>query len=76
VATRVEFRLHPLDRVVGGMLEYRGEGVRDVLRRFRDVLSHSPRDLSCQAVIALDESLTPALLVADCYTGSAKDHEV
>src|SRR5215203_1101962 len=38
VATRLDFRLHPLERVVGGMLEYRGNGVGDVLRRFRDVL--------------------------------------
>ena len=70
VATRLDFRLHPLDRVVGGVLEYRGDGVRDVLRAFRDVVARSPRDLSCQAVISLDESLTPALLVAPCFTGS------
>ena len=70
VATRLDFRLHPLDRVVGGVLEYRGDGVRDVLRVFRDVVARSPRDLSCQAVISLDESLTPAVLVAPCFTGS------
>ena len=70
VATRLDFRLHPVDRVVGGVLEYRGEGVRDVLRAFRDVVARSPRDLSCQAVISLDESLTPAVLVAPCFTGS------
>ena len=70
VATRLDFRLHPLDRVVGGVLEYRGDGVRDVLRVFRDVVARSPRDLSCQAVISVDESLTPAVLVAPCFTGS------
>ena len=70
VATRLDFRLHPLDSVVGGVLEYRGDGVRDVLRAFRDVVARSPRDLSCQAVISLDESLTPAVLVAPCFTGS------
>jgi len=73
VATRLGFRLHPLNRVVGGMLEYRGQGVNDVLRRFRDLLSRSPRDLSCQAVLALDESLTPALVVVPCSTSSAND---
>lgn len=69
VATRLDFRLHPLDRVVGGRLEYRGDGVRDALRLFREVVGRSPRDLSCQAVISLDESLRPALLVAPCFTG-------
>ena len=37
VATRLEFRLQPLDQVVGGVLAYSGKGVRDALRRFRDV---------------------------------------
>jgi FAD/FMN-containing dehydrogenase len=70
VATRLDFRLQPLDTVVGGVLEHRGDRVRDVLRVFRDVVARSPRNLSCQAVISLDESLTPAVLVAPCFTGS------
>jgi FAD/FMN-containing dehydrogenase len=70
VATWLELRLHPLDRVVGGRLDYRGDGVPDVLRRFRDLVARSPRELSCQAVLGVDESLTPALLVAPSFTGS------
>jgi FAD/FMN-containing dehydrogenase len=73
VATRLEFRLHPLERVVGGILLYRGDGVRDALLRFRDVVTDSPRDLSCQAVLGVDESFEPALVVAPCYTGTAAD---
>jgi FAD/FMN-containing dehydrogenase len=73
VATSLTFRLYPLDRVVGGLLEYRGSVVRDALRRFRDVVAQSPHDLSCQAVLALDESLAPALVVAPCYTGTDSD---
>src|SRR5499427_2364339 len=57
VATRLEFRLHPLRRVLGGRLSYAGTGVGDALRRFRDLAAHAPRDLSCQAVVALDDSL-------------------
>jgi FAD/FMN-containing dehydrogenase len=73
VATRLDFRLHPLDGVVGGLLLYRGSGVLDVLRRFRDVAAQSSRHLSCQAVVAVDESLEPTLIVAPCYTGSEQD---
>jgi FAD/FMN-containing dehydrogenase len=73
VATSLTFRLFPLDRVVGGLLEYRGSVVRDALRRFRDVVAQSPHDLSCQAMLALDESLAPTLAVAPCYTGSDSD---
>jgi FAD/FMN-containing dehydrogenase len=75
VATRLEFRLHPLERVVGGRLTYGGKGVRDALRRFRDVVASSPRDLSCQAILAVDESLESILVVAPCYTGSDADPE-
>src|SRR5688572_22882380 len=64
VATWLEFRLHALDRVVGGRLEYRGDGVGEVLRRFRDLVARSSRELSCQAVLGVDESVTPTLLVA------------
>ncbi len=73
VATRLEFRLYPLETVVGGLLAFGGKGVREALRRFRDVVASSPRDLSCQVGISVDESLAPALVVAPCYTGSAAD---
>jgi len=73
VATRLDFRLHALDRVVGGLLTFGGEGARDALRRFLDVAGGSPRDLSIQAGISVDESLTPAVVVAPCYTGSDAD---
>jgi FAD/FMN-containing dehydrogenase len=73
VATRLDFRLRPLQHVVGGLLTFRGKGVRDALRRFRDVVARSPRDLSCQAGLALDESLEPLLVVAPCYIGADGD---
>ena len=73
VVTRLELHLHPLERVVGGRLEYRGGAVGDVLRTFRDVAARSPRDLSIQAVLGVDETSTPALLIAPCYTGSESD---
>jgi FAD/FMN-containing dehydrogenase len=75
VATRLEFRLEPLESVVGGLLTFRGTGVRDALRRFRDLVAGAPGDLSCQVGAAVDESLTPVLEVAPCYTGPAGDPE-
>ena len=76
VATELQFRLHPLERVVGGMLGYAGDGVRDALRTFRDLVARSPRDLSCQAVLTVDESLTPILTVVPCSTGSGDLREL
>jgi FAD/FMN-containing dehydrogenase len=75
VATRLDFRLHPLDGVVGGTLTYRGDGVREGLRRFRDVAAASPRELSCQAGLAVDDAIAPVLGIYPCYTGSNGDPE-
>jgi FAD/FMN-containing dehydrogenase len=75
VVTRLEFRLHPLQRVLGGRLVYRGAGVRDALLRYRDVVARSPRDLSCQAALGIDGSLTSVLEIFPCYTGSNEDPE-
>src|SRR5262249_52258324 len=43
VVTQAEFRLHPLEQVVGGRLEYEGEGVAAALRLFRELVSNCPR---------------------------------
>jgi FAD/FMN-containing dehydrogenase len=75
VVTRAEFRLHPLERVVGGKLSYSGDGVREALRTFLAVDSRAGSELSCQAQLVLDESLTPGLEVAPCYTGSDSEPE-
>ena len=75
VATQLEFRLYPLDRVVGGLLTFGRDGVRDAFRRFRDVAASSLRELSVQAGLSVDESLAPVLTVAPCYTGRTADPE-
>jgi FAD/FMN-containing dehydrogenase len=73
VATRLKFRLHPLERVVGGRLTYGGSGVAGALRRVRDLGARAPHDLSCSAVLTVDEALEPLLIVAPCYTGTDAD---
>jgi FAD/FMN-containing dehydrogenase len=69
VATLLEFRLFPLDGVVGGRLTYRGAGVRDAVRRFRDIVAAAPRELSIQGEVSLDESREPIFTVLPCATG-------
>ena len=73
VATRLEFRLHTVERVVGGTITYAGTGVREGLRRFRDVAARAPRDLSCRAILSTDDSTAPMLVVAPCYTGADEE---
>ena len=69
VATELEFGLHPLERVVGGRLEYAGEGVAGALRCYRDAVAAAGRELSIQAQLSTTADVTPTLTVAPCYTG-------
>jgi hypothetical protein len=71
----LDFRLYPLAGVLGGLLLYQGEGALEALRRFRDLAAASPRDLSCQAVLKLDESHAPVLVIAPCFTGPGSEPE-
>jgi FAD/FMN-containing dehydrogenase len=75
VATRIEMRLHPLERVVGGKLSYSGNDIREAFRIFLEVDSRAGNELSCQAQLVVDENLTPGLEVAPCYTGSDGEPE-
>ena len=76
VATELEFRLEPLGRVVGGRLTYRADGVGEALRRFRDLVASSPRELSCQTVLSLDEEMVPVLVITPCYSGDGTAAEI
>ena len=75
VATQLEFRLYPLERVVGGKLVYVAAGVRDALRLFRDIAARAPRELSVQAILNVNEALETTLTVLPCYAGPDGDPE-
>jgi FAD/FMN-containing dehydrogenase len=75
VVAQAEFRLHPLERVVGGRLEYEGEGAAAAFRLFRELAIDGSRELSIQAQLTTDASLAPQLVVVPCYTGTGDDPE-
>jgi FAD/FMN-containing dehydrogenase len=75
VVTRAEFRVHPLERVVGGRLDYEGEGVAEALRLFRELVVGGPRELSIQAQLTTDASLGLQLVIVPCYTGAGAEPE-
>jgi FAD binding domain/Berberine and berberine like len=75
VATRLEFRLHTVDRVLGGRLTYMGPGVADALRVYRDVALRAPDDVSIGGLLALSDELEPVLIVSPCYLGSESEPE-
>jgi FAD/FMN-containing dehydrogenase len=73
VATELRMRLYPLERVVGGRLEYEGEGVAGALRAFRDAVAAAGTDLSIQAQLSVAEDLSLKLVVVPCYTGDGEE---
>jgi FAD/FMN-containing dehydrogenase len=76
VVTELRLRLHPLERVVGGRLEYEGEeGVRQALRTFRDLDAAAGNEINIQAQISTDDETTPDLVVVPCYTGPDEEPE-
>ena len=75
VATQIELRLHPLERVLGGRLVYMGDEVAKALRVYRDVAATAPGDVSVGAVLATDEDTRPVLIVLPCYTGDEEEPE-
>jgi FAD/FMN-containing dehydrogenase len=75
VVTRAEFRLHPVDRVVGGRLRYEGDGLREALGAYRDVDGWAGNDFACEAQLVMGESMTPALEVLPCCTREGGEPE-
>jgi FAD/FMN-containing dehydrogenase len=75
VVTKAEFRLHPVERVVGGRIRYGGDAIRDALRTYRDVDAWAGSDFGCEAQIIIDASMDVEAELLPCYTGSAEDPE-
>jgi FAD/FMN-containing dehydrogenase len=75
VVAQGEFRLHPLERVVGGSLDYEADGVAEALRLFRDLTTENLSELSVQAQLTTDMSVAPELSVVPCYTGQEDEPE-
>jgi FAD/FMN-containing dehydrogenase len=71
VATRLEFRLHPLTGVTGGLIAHPFEKARDLLQLLRELMSSAPDDLALMPLLvhAPDGSGVPLAAVAVCHAG-------
>jgi FAD/FMN-containing dehydrogenase len=75
VATSLEFRLHPVGPMLGGLLIHPFEAARDLLRLYRDVTAAAPPELTCFAVLTSSAEGAPVAVVALCYNGRPEDGE-
>ncbi len=69
VVTAIEYRLHPLSQVLGGMLVYPLGEARAVLQRYGELLASAPDALGSLAVLATLPGIGPALMLQICYAG-------
>jgi FAD/FMN-containing dehydrogenase len=74
VVTAFEYRLHPLETVLGGAVTYPPSQARDVFRCYRDLTLAAPDELT--AYVGVQPLATgPAFSIAACWCGDLADGE-
>jgi FAD/FMN-containing dehydrogenase len=68
IVTALEFRLHPLQSVHGGLLLYPRSRAVDLLRRYRDVTRNAPDELTAYAALIVGHG-HPMAAIAMCHSG-------
>ncbi len=74
IVTALEFRLHPLKRVQGGLLLYPRSSAVDLLRRYRDVTATAPDGLTAYAALMVGHG-HPMAAIAMCDSGTGASSE-
>lgn len=75
VVTSFEYRLHPIDTLLAGLVLYPADSAREALKLFRATSMESPDELSCAfAMITLPDGPKVAAIAA-CFSGPISDGE-
>lgn len=75
IVTSFEFRLHPLQAVLAGLLLHPFSRGRDVLERYRDVTATAPDEFVVGALATTWFDGTPVIALALCYSGAVEAGE-
>jgi FAD/FMN-containing dehydrogenase len=75
VATSLEYRLHPVREVIGGLLIHPYGAARDLLRFYLAFTASAPPALTCFAVLGSSPDGQPVAILAACYHGPAAEGE-
>jgi len=75
VVTSFEYQLHPVDRVLAGVLSYPLEMAPRVLRFYDDFAKAAPDELSTAASLGLSPAGEPTVSIAVCYCGPLEEGE-
>jgi FAD/FMN-containing dehydrogenase len=72
IVTALEFRLHSLESVHGGLLLYPRSSAFDLLRRYRDVTAKAPDELTAYAALMIGHG-HPMAAIAMCHSGARSE---
>jgi len=75
IVTSFQYRLHPVDQVLGGMLVHPLERAHEVLRYLREFTKTAPDELVCMAVLLTGPDGAKILAVVTCYCGPVEQGE-
>jgi len=75
VITSLEYRLHPVGAVMGGIVAYPLAKAREVLRLFREFTAEAPDELASDIVLITMPDGTPVVGLVVCYTGPSEEGE-
>ena len=71
IVTALEFQLHDLDVIHGGVMLYPRPSAWDLLRQYRDITQKAPDELTAYAALLVGNG-HPMVAVALCHSGSAE----
>ena len=75
VVTAFEYWLHPLGKVLAGMVVHPMARAKEVLRFYRDFTASAPDELTACAALLTSPDGHPAIAVIVCYSGSLEAGE-
>jgi len=73
VVTSLEFRAHPVQTVLGGLLIYPRAMAYDVIRNFREFMATAPDELTAYAALLHSPDGMPIVGVIPCYCGDIEE---
>ena len=71
IVTALEFQLHDLDLVHGGVMLYPRPSAWDLLRQYRDITLKAPDELTAYAALLVGHG-HPMVAIALCHSGTAE----
>jgi FAD/FMN-containing dehydrogenase len=75
VVTSFEYRLHPVERLLAGLVAYPIEQGRAALELFREITATGPDELSCAFVMVTVPDGPRVAAIAACYNGPIEEGE-